>query len=470
MYEQLGREAKWTVGDEFVVPPLNDILPGADIHIDAVDLESTYYDTADRDLRALGITVRNRDGDDDTGWQVKIPAEEGRLELHWPPSDFIPAELLQVLKGVSLGKPLDSTATIRTHRRRHRVRRDGELQFELADDGVQASHGSSLLAWREIEVELGAGTRRVPKALRKQLRAGGARRSPYPSKLAHATGISGARRNRAHAPSAVADYLGAQIDQIVRGDIDLRRGRDPIHDTRVAIRRVRSMLRVFATHLDPDAAALEDDLKWFATVLGEVRDAQVQQARFTDALHDLAAELILGSVRARIHSHLRGIEMPARKAVDDAMSTERYLRVLETLRLWRTDPPIGDDVSVDVLVRDARRAGRKARHRLAEALREDDPQLLHRARKAAKRARYAAELITPLDGSARHRAKEHKNVQSLLGDHQDTVVAREVLRRLGASAGTASGENGFTFGILYAREEAVAAKCRAEARTLARRQ
>ncbi len=77
------------------------------------------------------------------------------------------------------------------------------------------------------------------------------------------------------------------------------------------------------------------------------------------------------------------------------------------------------------------------------------------ARKAAKRARYAAELF----GKGRN-VKRYKRIQSVLGDHQDTVVAAGTLRRMALTAGMAHGENGFTFGLLYAREQHLAAECR----------
>jgi hypothetical protein len=44
-----------------------------------------------------------------------------------------------------------------------------------------------------------------------------------------------------------------------------------------------------------------------------------------------------------------------------------------------------------------------------------------------------------------------------LGEHQDSTVARNLLRRLGAGS-----RNGFTFGILYGREEARARAARTE--------
>ena len=87
---------------------------------------------------------------------------------------------------------------------------------------------------------------------------------------------------------------------------------------------------------------------------------------------------------------------------------------------------------------------------------------LHEVRKAAKRARYAAEALTPLyRGEAKQFAKAAKGVQSVLGDHQDSVVTQQVLRRLGVQAHLA-GENGFSFGRLHGLEQADADRTRAE--------
>jgi CHAD domain-containing protein len=51
------------------------------------------------------------------------------------------------------------------------------------------------------------------------------------------------------------------------------------------------------------------------------------------------------------------------------------------------------------------------------------------------------------------RPKHLKAFQKALGEHQDTVVSRAALRELGAAA-HASGENGFSFGILLGRDTA----------------
>jgi hypothetical protein len=41
-----------------------------------------------------------------------------------------------------------------------------------------------------------------------------------------------------------------------------------------------------------------------------------------------------------------------------------------------------------------------------------------------------------------------KKVQSVIGEHQDTVIARQAARDLGIGAHMA-GENAFTYGLLY---------------------
>jgi CHAD domain-containing protein len=72
--------------------------------------------------------------------------------------------------------------------------------------------------------------------------------------------------------------------------------------------------------------------------------------------------------------------------------------------------------------------------------------------------RYATEVARPAVGKPAARfAKGMKGVQKLLGEHQDTVVARGALRELGALAHAAE-ENGFSFGVLYGRDAARAAR------------
>jgi CHAD domain-containing protein len=285
----------------------------------------------------------------------------------------------------------------------------------------------------------------------------------------HATAPS--RVRTARGTRVLVDYLNTQIDRTEAGDIALRHGEDDdtIHDTRVAIRRLRSTLRVFATALDAsEIDGMETELKWFAGLLGDVRDCQVQRARFNRVLDGMPDDLILGPVKSRIGSHFASIEFPAREHVSETLESARYQSMMTALRRWRAEPPIAGAVATGTLRQRARRAQRKADRRLAAALESQDAAMLHRARKAAKRARYAAELCGPLGkrSRAKRTIKRYKQIQSTLGDHQDSVVAAEALRSMGLTAGTTVGENGFTFGMMYAHEQQIARQCRREARRL----
>ena len=84
-----------------------------------------------------------------------------------------------------------------------------------------------------------------------------------------------------------------------------------------------------------------------------------------------------------------------------------------------------------------KKAGAKVRKRLErvrEAAAAGDPaaaELLHSARKAAKRHRYALELAAPVLGAdAEDEIERRRELQDAFGEHQDAVVAAEFLGRL----------------------------------------
>ena len=85
---------------------------------------------------------------------------------------------------------------------------------------------------------------------------------------------------------------------------------------------------------------------------------------------------------------------------------------------------------------------------------------------SARRARYAAEAARPASGkAARKFGRQMKKVQSVIGDHQDTVIAREAARELGIGAHLA-GENAFTYGLLHEQERHQAERLQGRARTV----
>lgn len=328
-----------------------------------------------------------------------------------------------------------------------------------------------------MEVELGecgeAGGANVLTKVGKCLANAGARPSPHATKLGRAltaTDHAPSVDSRAKAERALTEYLDAQVQAIVAGDVWLRRGLDPIHPTRVGIRRFRSTLRVFGTFWDTAARTrLDTELFWYAGVLGEVRDRQVQRKRFAEKVAELPSELVMGPVAARIEGDLLAEQ---HRHLDHAMvvlGSDRYRELPATLEQWRTDPPFTAPVDSASVRKATRKAGRKANKRLTAAVADTGDAELHRARRAAKRARYAAELARPVLGKkkAKKKVAKYKKVQEVLGEHQDSVVATETLRALGARAGSTPGENGFAFGLLYGLELQAAERSRADAARLA---
>ncbi|MEK8143221.1 CHAD domain-containing protein [Streptomyces sp. M10(2022)] len=87
------------------------------------------------------------------------------------------------------------------------------------------------------------------------------------------------------------------------------------------------------------------------------------------------------------------------------------------------------------MLKDYGRLATRIGHALEQPPGQDRDLAMHEARKAAKRARYAGEAARPALGKpAKRFAERMKAVQQVLGDHQDSVVARDALRAIAVQA------------------------------------
>lgn len=484
------RERKFDVRPDFEVPDLAAVIPpGSELRRSVQQLRSDYFDTADHALRRVGITFRRRSGTDDTGWHLKLPHGEHREELHADLSDEQPVELTRLLIGITRGAVLSRVATLETERHVTRiVELDGDVVADIDLDHVTATTesatGTSVSTWTELEIELGSPSVSDEQltVLARRVRDAGARPAQSTSKLARALDSTPTipkrtkqkQRKHARAGEVLLPYLVEQQHTLLLGDIALRRGDDDvIHRTRVATRRLRSALRVFAPFFDHDRRTLLDgQLRRYAEILGAVRDDQVLERRLDAAVRDLDPALVLGPVQHRIDAHLEARRRVDRERLQAELDGPRYLGLLRDLTSWIDAPPFTDAASRPeaALVRLARKADKKVAARLRAGNASGDLEVLHSARKSAKRARYAAEATRPITGKkARREAERFQHLQDLLGEHQDSVVAAELLLELGAAAGATAGENGFTFGLLHQREQDRAEEARRKARKAARR-
>ena len=430
-------------------------LDGVADDVTAVDrvprtLMAVYYDTPDLRLARWGVTVRHRTGDG-SGWTVKLPeGDDGpalvRRELTFEgPPGRMPAGAKSLIRAYTRDTPLVPVARIRTVRTGlDLLDSEGAVVAEVVDDEVSVLHGGRVATrFREVEVELGA---RPPAGLLDTvvalLRQAGAGEPDSTPKLMHALGA------RAQAPPEVAPVtlgknpsaadlvrqaISAAVDRIMRHDPGVRIGDDPedVHQARVGTRRLRSDLRTFAALLDEEwLASLRDELRWLAGALGEVRDDDV----LIDRLRRQAATLPepdTGAL-APIFRRLAIERDKARSELLEAMESPRYVALLERLIDAARQPQYrkgAEAPAAEVVPGLVAKPWRKLR-KAVDALPADPPDSdLHQIRILAKRTRYAAEAAAPLVGKkAKAFASAVADLQEILGDHQDAVVAEAWLR------------------------------------------
>ncbi|MGY3682842.1 CYTH and CHAD domain-containing protein [Streptomyces sp. TE33382] len=454
------------------------------------ELDAVYYDTEDLRLAAASLTLRRRTGGDDEGWHLKFPVASGiRDEIRAPLDGTLPAELAALLRSRVRHTPLAPVVRLRSARDvHHLLAADGTLLAELSIDRVRAERltedgGGATAEWTELEVELADdGDPAFLDVVERRLRKAGVRPSASASKLARALAEtapammsrgSGTEDERGGGPEAratagdhVLAYVREQIEAIITLDPAVRRDLpDSLHRMRVATRRLRSAFKTYRKVLDRTVTdPVGEELRWLAAELGIDRDREVLEERLRTALAELPRTLRLGPVRARLRIWSAARRAGSRRRTVALLDGQRYLTLLDSLDALLADPPLLPGAAREpakalprAVLKTHDRLAARIGHALAHPPGHERDLALHEARKAAKRARYAGEAARPALGRpAKRFARRTKAVQTLLGDHQDSVVARAALRDLAVQA-HAAGESAFTWGLLYGREEARAA-------------
>ena len=470
-------ERKFEVLDSTVSPSFDGLAAVARVvRTPAQTLDAVYYDTPGRDLAAHRITLRRRTGGSDAGWHLKLPAgPETRTEVRAPlgEGDEVPFELRDVVLAIVRDRPLEPVARITTSRTVETLHgADGDALAEFADDQVTAwaEGAEDELHWREWELELSEhaaadeGARQLLDRLANRLLDAGAQPAGHGSKLAKVLDGSAAVPAPAVASPAVDDPVHRAVaeevqnlltwDRAVRADVY-----DSVHQMRVTTRKIRSLLRASESSFGlSDDAWILDELRQLASVLGLARDAEVLAERYEKAIGELPSELVRGPVHQRlVEGARRRYRSGWRKSVA-AMRSQRYFRLLDALEgLVAAEPAPGaegEESSSDATVESGYRRVRKQAKRADKAEIEHRDEALHRIRKGAKRLRYTAAAT-----GAKKVSDAAKTIQSLLGDHQDSVVSRTHLAQQ-AEAAHAAGEDTFTYGLLYEREAELARRCR----------
>jgi CHAD domain-containing protein len=390
---------------------------------------SVYYDVPDGSLAAAGITLRRRTEHGRSVWQLKLPADDSRVELEAEGGPRRPPrELLELLQAHLRHGPLEKIAELRTRRRGELVARNGTTAEVTVDEVAVMDARRVREKFVEVEVELRTGSPAKLDALAEELADAGAEPGDGRPKVFRALGRDGRQpRSPQTAFEALQGRLREQLREIERHDPGTRLGRDPesLHDMRVAVRRLRALLRAGKRLTAADTGELDARLKWLGCVLGDVRDLDVLLARL-DAQAPELGTVDAEQARALLVG-LRDDRSRARRRLLTALRSDRYLALLDdTGRTIEELAPGGTDASLDEVAAKRFHKLRKAVRGLPKDPADDE---LHSVRKKGKRARYAAELA----GWTKP-VQRAKKLQDVLGEHQDSVVAAVRLRELAALA------------------------------------
>jgi CHAD domain-containing protein len=450
------REVKLGVWPGYALPDLSGVVDGIRVgESQEQRLDAVYYDTSGLRLLRRGVTLRFRRGEQPDGlWTAKLPTGAPAVGMARREAtvsaqgDAIPDSLLDLVRGWALGSRLSAVARLRTRRRRTTLTGEGGQSLALLDDDeVSILRGSRVAArFRELEVEL---TDDAPdnllRCLAGRLQEAGAHPVDQVPKLVRALG-----------PAAVAPWdlaepeLGAHpaAAEVIRAGLIAAAGRfvdhlaavaldedsEGVHQARVGLRRLRSDMRTFGELLDQDQLEpLREELGRVSHELGAVRDLDVLLAKLRADRQQLdpgdrpgADELLAGLAGQRTEAYGR---------LREAMRSPRYATPLQAVAKFAVEPPFGSPDAqldaADIVPALVRRPLRRLRREVDQLRGAPDDAELHRLRILVKRLRYATDVAAPLAGKpARHAVRALRELQDVLGDHNDACVAVSRLHEL----------------------------------------
>ena len=477
----LEREVKLGAGPAFHLPDLAGVIEGVALTpSETIRLETTYFDTPDLRLARWGVSLRHRAGE---GWTLKLaapPSAPGKPTALLERDELTfeggakkpPAAALDVVRAYVRKAELVPVARLSTVRRRVRlVDPTGVRVAEVVDDEVSVRDGRRVAArFREIEVEVPGedGVDGVITPLVTRLRSAGAGAPDPTPKHIRALGpraveppevaVESLLPNAA-AREVIRNAIAESVASLLHHDPLVRTGRDPeaVHQARVATRKLRSNLRTFGPLLDPEwTEPLRSELGWMAFSLGAVRDREVLLERLRGRAATLPAS-DQRSAMALLQLLANEIDALRNKLTDD-LDSQRYVDLLENLVAAAHLPattPDAEQPATAVLPGLATTPWRRLRSAVKQLPETPTDPELHRIRILAKRARYAAEAVTPVAPGAEPFAKAAAKLQTVLGEHQDSVTAQAWLR--GAKV---TGRRAFVAGQLIALEALAARAAR----------
>lgn len=420
-------------------------------------LKATYFDTADLALRKAGYVLRVRDEGGQfvqtvktvNGASVATRTEVKSVVRKRQPSvkaigDEDVRDAVEKLLRRSKLAPIFTTETRRTTMR---VMPEAESEIEIAFDDGAITCGETKLPINEVELELLRGRPAALAACARTLMAGSDLVLSLQSKsergyvqVRGATSLPVAAERVHLPPRANADEaFGSVVSHCLRhmtgnwAALVERRDSEGVHQMRVALRRLRSALSLFAGPFRPAMAAQEEEMRWAAGVLGRVRDLDV----FLEEVFEPAAVAHGGD--PRLHALAELARERREQAWDDllsALGSERFRAlVFETsaatlVRPWTQGAEAGEALLPAKAFARERLARRYARVRkMGRGIAKLNEHARHELRIKLKKLRYAVDFFASLWPKRRTEVFRERlgALQDVLGEMNDAAVARALV-------------------------------------------
>jgi len=229
-----------------------------------------------------------------------------------------------------------------------------------------------------------------------------------------------------HAPGSarVRDAILGQQRRLPTTATQLdKAGVSEIHDSRVAARRLRSMLKTFRPLLDAERAQLyRADLRNFARTLGEAREADVRR----ELLKSISLEdsRVSPTAHRRLLALLERSCVASRERLGPRIASPEWAALCAALERQRAGSPLVVErnagmAEVLALVCRAWRRPVRLLRRKPRGVAE-----LHELRLAFKHCRYALEPVADIAPREGERLlRRLRAAQDCIGDHRDTLLA-----------------------------------------------
>ena len=439
-------------------------------------LDAVYFDTPSLALREAGWSLRLREEGGRLVQTAKAAALGagvfGRTELEavvsGPAPELTAPDFLPLARLIG-EKPLAAAFRVRVERRKAVVTRDG-ARIEVACDVGEIEAAGRIEPLSELELELKAGAPAALFALAGELMTVAPLELAFDSKAERGYRLLGAEPP---VPALEGLTAGQLLSLSVREGLAavqenaatfLRSPEaDALHRTRVALRRLRSLLAAFRPVAgDAQGEALRGALREVAAGLNAARDLDVMAETLAEALAGAEPEASAEPGTAALSRALEARRKAAYARAIGTLGSERRRRLAldlaawAELGAWTQDPhraELRDQLATTFAAAVLGRLRRKLK-RAAVGLSGLDDEARHEARIRAKTLRYAADAFGPLfpdhDKRRRRFMRALKDLQEALGALNDQAVGRALALEVAADGGV---EAAFAAGRLSARRE-----------------